>query len=398
MTKNQDALSFVKDYQALISSVEKERGELHRLNAIYGVEKRDTFNFFETLGNYHREQFHDIVLSQILNPRTTEIGNIEFLHIFCDLLGLRRCRFDNTLSVENQAGNKDYGFIDILVCDASNAIIIENKINRAPDQPDQLARYYDYVKNELGKNILAIVYLRPLGDESKLPPFDEYSKEYGDTTQIVKNLLVPLSVIDKSGNDLCHGFLDKCAEISGNLTAKIYIRQYSQLLKNMGGRIMVMETEKEIFKKLFADNEGVRKMADIGRIWDERPVLLGSVIHEALITRSGFEPDGDQYTYKQIAVAEIKIAFFYDTWNRKFSYAFGFAGLEEKPGQKKRKVLEGILSDFKAPGLGDEVEAVEDWALVKRLDIGIDKPLNQIVDEVLEMYRQFEEKAVRELQ
>ena len=119
---------------------------------LYGILEKDTFNMFEPLEDYQKELFNEIVLTQILDPKTREIGNIAFLHIFSKILSEKtNYRFNNDVVVENQVGNNEYGFIDILISDKQNAIIIESKTNGAPDQPNQLVRYLLYVENILKK-------------------------------------------------------------------------------------------------------------------------------------------------------------------------------------------------------------------------------------------------------
>ena len=143
---------------------------------------------------------------------------------------------------------KQKGGIDILIHDEHNAIIIESKINNAIDQKNQLARYLRYVKNKLKKTVLAIVYIRPIYNEYKQPPLETYEIEYESETAEVRNILVPVSVIaSKSENDLCRSFLDKCSRKTKNEKARVYIQQYSELLKLKGGSKMLTNVEETVF-------------------------------------------------------------------------------------------------------------------------------------------------------
>jgi hypothetical protein len=82
-------------------------------------------------------------------------------------------------------------------------------------------------------------------------------------------------------------------------------------------------------------------MTDIGQIGDDRWVILASFIHDGLNTQLGFKPDGPNYTYKELLDAEF------------------FDG----------------------------------WCVIKRLGVSIDKPLDQIVNDIIKMYVQFEQKV-----
>jgi hypothetical protein len=123
----------------------------------------------------------------------------------------------------------------MLISDKRRAIIIESKINGAVDQEDQLPRYYRYVTGVLEKEVLAVVYLRPFCDENRMPPFEDYSVGYREEAERIKKLLIPILVAAANHPDLC-GFLDICCGIARtNPTAEIYIRQYTELLKTLGG-------------------------------------------------------------------------------------------------------------------------------------------------------------------
>jgi hypothetical protein len=75
--------------------------------------------------------------------------------------------------------------------------------------PNQLARYYEYVKgmnDGKGKEVVAVVYL-PL-DPGKHPPLNEYQGIYKTMVEDIKQRLVTLPAISSDGkNDLVHGFI-----------------------------------------------------------------------------------------------------------------------------------------------------------------------------------------------
>jgi len=390
-------LQLINEYEILLNLLEEDSNLLKNIRETYGLLEKSTFNIFQPLDKYWREDFNEIILLQILNPKTKEIGNLKYLHIFTNLLHVLNKNYDNNyifdknVVVENQIGDKDHGYIDILISDDKKAIIIESKINDADDKKNQLARYFRYVTKILKKEVIALVYLRPIDNENKMPPIDEYSKEYAEEIGFCKKLLIPLSVVNSFNQiDLCHGFLDSCYEIENIDKAKIYIRQYSELLKTLGGNKMALTVEKEMFKKLFGNDGNVAKTNDIGEIWDNRWLILASLIQDSLVKEKGFKPDGERYSYKKIN-QKTNLAFIYDPDYKKIGDDFVFGFSFESINQKTKKDLKNILAKISDDNLlNNEIEIIEDWLIMKRLRITIDKPADEIIKDITNLYIQLE--------
>ncbi|MCL2233579.1 MAG: PD-(D/E)XK nuclease family protein [Treponema sp.] len=356
---------------------------------MYGMLESDTFNFFEPLERYYKEDFHDIMLFQILNPKTKGIGNIEYLNTFCKLLSEKTdyC-FGREVVVERQKGH-----IDILISDEKNAIIIENKINNAPDRPNQLARYLRYVEGTKKKKVVAIVYIRPICDDSKLPPLKDYdATEYSSEIARIKELLVPITVIDSKGkNDLCH-FLDSCAGFTEHETAKVYIKQYSELLKLNGGNKMLEGMQKEVIMKLYSDEESVKKILAIGEIWDNRGMLFAPIIKDSLF-RIGFKQSEDEefplyenYTEKNID-KKIFIAFYDDGTGH---FWFGFR-LGSSVSKKVQDSLENLLKNSEnnlLTDIGNEHGMAIGGSLKE-----VDQPIEGFLNSVIAMCQKLEKLA-----
>jgi hypothetical protein len=374
----------------LLSITNDDINSIENTKRSYGILEKDTFNIFEPLENYQKEAFNEIILTQILDPKTKEIGNIEFLNIFCELLSekVKYC-FGNSVIVENQKGG-----IDILIHDEHNAIIVESKINNAIDQKNQLARYFRYVKNELKKTVLAIVYIRPIYNEYKLPPLETYELEYESETIEVRDILVPISVIaSKCENDLCHGFLDKCSRKTMNEKARVYIQQYSELLKLKGGSKMLTNIEKEMLKKLYSDEESVKKMQVIIEIWNNRWEIFAAIIKDSL-HQMGFGPgDGDEQCTAKSITEKISVVFTdYDNTD----WGFGF-WYKEGTSKKLQDVLSNLLKSYNNKLLDTEIENTDNRFIGKRFILEIDKPINEIIDILHKMYKELEKMAVEEL-
>jgi hypothetical protein len=380
----------LNDFMTLFCSVENECKNLQKSKAIYGINKRETFNFFEPINKYWREDFHDIVISQILDPSTKEIGDIEYLRIFCsELCGMTNFPFDDTVTVEKQAGR-----IDILISDRNNAIIFESKINGARDQQNQLARYYDYVTNKLKKKVLGIVYLRHLRDENKLPPFADYSPEYKDKTVLIQKLLIPIPVLDsKSENDLCHRFLDKCSEKSKKITAKIYIQQYSDLLKNLGGKSMIMNIEKELFTKLFGDATSIQMMMDIAQIWNDRYNLLYDILSKKLIEEGCFFYEDDQIRKDIDDDIFIFFELEYPDNVEGCRFLFGVESQKDKISKNIKKKFDQILRCQEYSFILSDIDCNESWCFGVYLKEKLLGPIDEVFKDLLGNYRILEEKV-----
>jgi hypothetical protein len=361
--------------------------KIEETKKLYGMLDKDTFNIFAPLKNYQKEDFNEIILTQFLNPKTKEIGNIDFLNEFCKFLFEKtEYKFGNDVVVENQKGH-----IDILIHDRKNAIIVESKINDAPDQPNQLARYYKYVEKKLKKKVLGIVYIRPIYNENKMPPLDEYDRKYASETVEVKKLLVPVSVVDtKQNKDLCHSFLDVCSHIATNEKTKIYIQQYSELLKLKGGSKMLTNVEKEMLEKLYSDAENVKKMQAIIEVWENRWEILASIIKDSLYQKGFSSVDGD----KNCSAKSIdeKISLVFTDWEDD-NYSFGFLYKEDTP-KNIQKSLENLLKTYKNKLLADDAKNRDDWLITKSFTFEIDQPINDIVNTIHKMYKELERMAV----
>jgi hypothetical protein len=391
-----------------LQSVKIDTQRLEDIKEKYGISERETFNFFAAIDKYWKEDFHEIVLSQILNPKTPEIGNIAHLHQFCDLLSKISGNdlphkfnsgviVETQFPVEEQDGGGKRGRIDILIYDNKNSIIIESKINNAPDQDNQLARYFEYIENNFKKKVIAIAYIRPAGDENKMPLLEGYSEKYADAARKVKKLLIPISVVNsQTQHDLCHGFLDGCCGPEKNQKAKVFIQQYSDLLKNLGGSRMLMGIEKDIFRNLFADAESIKKVAAIGEVWENRYLILGALINESL-KELGFVPDSERYTYKRIT-ENIKLTFIFDPdWKKtEDCYLFGFSYANDE----RITDCEDILKEknFRQSIFSQDILRLDGWVIVKHLYLDCDKPLEEIINFVMDLYKKLEKLAIARLQ
>jgi hypothetical protein len=270
------------------------------------------FNIFTSIadGYYWKELFHSHVLGLILDPNTPEIGSIQYLTEFCRVLNEKNKNiashdFSNTVKIELEAedeSGRERGNIDIFVYDETHCIIIENKLNNAIDQPDQLARYLRIAKNK-GKEIYAIVYI-PL--YQKTPSFN-YSDEYKkDIDEITKKLVILPAI------ELAEKYLDICASGSEKEkeTACVYIRQYANLIKDLGGKSMTTDVDMEFLKKIFSNKESVTAAKNIAEVWSRKDKLIGEILREPIIEELNLD-DFDDETKGKSLTDDISLVFWF---------------------------------------------------------------------------------------
>lgn len=271
--------NFNSDFIIKITSICKEIIKLKSSNI------NNTFNIFTEISDiYWRENFHSNILKIILDPNTPDISNNnpKYLNLLIKTIFVNdNIAFSNYTKVTIEEPTDD-GRIDIFIKDLSNnnVIIIENKINNASDMPNQLARYYEYIKKS-GDNLIAILYL-PLYD--KKPPFDFYEKKYDNIIKNVKDITYTIPVIN-----LCE-WLDKCLNLTDkeNEIARVFIMQYSNLLKSLGGDKMVIQKQIEIIEEAFKNEDNKKEFYELGKIWVRRAEIVGNAIFDEL-KNIGFE-------------------------------------------------------------------------------------------------------------
>lgn len=231
--------------------------------------------FMAVADQYRKENFHSDILKVILDPRTTEIGNPEHLQNFLEIIGLKRNAFGNESSIKKYVQvEREEHRVDLLIKynnpKSKKAIIIENKINNANDQDNQLAKYYERLTEE-GYEVLSMPYITKFG--GRTPDFNSWDKRYKKYSGIIFNnkhpLFFDLPVVAR--NNSIFKFLDTCKKQyhESNQLGFIFLMQYELLLnKIMEDAEVTIEDEKNI-KKLFEDNLK-SKMQALLESWGKR--------------------------------------------------------------------------------------------------------------------------------
>lgn len=228
-------------------------------------------NIFSIISNtYYKEDFHSDVLMAILDQDND---------IFMDFIDLLNSHNESINISKNDYLTpifaREKGRIDILIKDkkSKHAIIIENKINNAVDQPRQLPKYYDYVTKKLGLTVDAIVYLS--FDGVKHPVTNDWNKK---DKKNVFSLLCKVAAYNTERNDI-HHMLSEHSQLSkddiGFLT-----RQYSELLK-----VLAKEYSKDIsamkeFYNILSDENSCKTIRNIVSMYNRIPTYYAKRTQE----------------------------------------------------------------------------------------------------------------------
>ena len=229
------------------------------------VEKREVhlgLNIFTMVSDlYYRENFHSDVLKTLLDPKNSSDG-YRFLHLFLNLLNAQCSEISPSnytdVLIEREKDRIDIGIKDRL---SKRAIIIENKIKDAQDQPRQLPNYLQRIKRD-GYKCDAIVYLR-LNNYKEPFRFEWTQEEISE----VEQLLIVVIAYNETEDDLLNGWLTKCVSASGNPEAAFVFRQYGSLITALGKNVMNKPIMQSFYSKMLeADNyqtaQSLRLMLD----------------------------------------------------------------------------------------------------------------------------------------
>lgn len=234
-----------EDFEKLFMAISKgymaAKAEADRQRA---MGKHD-YNIF-TLFHYFSDEvnLHSNFIASLLDPNGDHYKNDLFLKLFLEMCGID----DFSIDTSRATVFKEFKHIDIYISDGKKHIILENKVY-AKDQPTQIARYIETIKDEGAKDEdIYVLYLHPDG---KLP--DDQS--FGDyhAKLLGENPSIKFKVISY-GNEILK-WIDRCKNEVSNITdLNVFLSQYKDVIEmiyNRYKRIDEMETANlvEIFKE-----------------------------------------------------------------------------------------------------------------------------------------------------
>lgn len=199
----------------------------------------DVFSLFTSKGG--KENFHSDIIANLLNPNSdfNKSNSInpdksKYLRLFIEFINDTynlNISFDKYYAQAkvteeyqiNKLKKETKGRIDILIEGEKHCIIIENKMNDAPDTIRQLPKYYETMKKKY--IVDAIVYLPK--DEKKKPNKADWKPEEIDE---INNLLKIIPAYNKNGDNknLVDGWLERCINFTENKDVNRILQQYSE--------------------------------------------------------------------------------------------------------------------------------------------------------------------------
>lgn len=367
----------------------------------HDIENKDKFTFFELISElYYREKFHSDILFSILNKDTPDIGRDYFLKLFLEYLKIPIEVFnpekEYTIKLEQPTGkiqkNEEdlgkKGFIDVFIYNDSQALIIENKINYAPDMENQLVRYMKYVEEELEIKKYAVIYLTLTNDKNKKPPINSYSREFNYYSEKLKNLneKVLYECYAVGENSLSNIFLKNCLDKlkmeNNSQIASVFLEQYKILLDHEGGYAYMENLEKETLESIIFDEKKEKLAEDFFDLWTN--YKNGNVSPE-LIKNYVLSKSKIKFQEKEVhdcSVFTIKKEDYYVYWDGAFDV--GYASSEKKTFSKtQQNSLEKKLSTINNIG---KIQKNENWvwtSVTNKQDPYILKNLITVLNELL---------------
>ena len=243
-----DEITKIENLLIQIGAINKSYEKIAKLTG-------ENFNIFEVLGLTTNEvRTHSAFIAELLNPKGSHDQNEVFLKLFCEQFKIIDFDVETALvEIEKHTGfiNEEYtegGNIDIIASDANNnAIIIENKIY-APDQKNQLLRYFNYGK----KNCKSFKMF--------------YLTLFNDETNLGKNGLEENAYTSISYSHEILTWLEACREKSTNHPIlRETITQYINLIKILTNQTTNTIMKEEILAKIKNNSEYIKAYFELTR-------------------------------------------------------------------------------------------------------------------------------------
>jgi hypothetical protein len=231
-----DELIKSKDLENILKSYDDAKLEKEKVS----------YNLF-SLSSYNNqlENFHSDIIASLLNPKSLHGEKNKYLNLFLEFLN---SEFNSGIILsdfENAIVSRETGRIDVWIRDeiSKKSIIIENKINNAPDMDEQVDRYFEYTKSAEYETI-SIIYLSLDGLKFAPPSKDESQK-------LIKNI----GAFNNQKNDLVEGWLNSCLKLSSeNQNSYSIIYQYIKLLKQLANKNMDTNSIEDFYKLINNQN------------------------------------------------------------------------------------------------------------------------------------------------
>jgi hypothetical protein len=256
------------------------------------------FNAFALVSEiYHRENLHSDVMAAILDPQGAHGQGDRFLRLFLEFL---RDKHQVALDLDDYRDasvEREPGRIDLLIRgahgDRRKAIIVENKINGAPDMERQVAGYLKKVEDVWSLKCDAIIYLTL--QQKGWPGTHGWDDDEKDR---VNSLLKPICAFADAPDDLYYGWLGPCVATAADSSLEVthVIRQYRQILLKLGQTAM-NQPLMEAFYDLMKDPERHQTALSVTAMVNDLPAFRCQRLMEMFQRKAS--PFRKVYFYRQ---------------------------------------------------------------------------------------------------
>lgn len=233
------------------------------------------------------ENFHSDILAIFFNQNERHASGLLFVRKFADFLNNFFYKNIQIKNYEHSTCEREKGRVDLLIVDevSKHCIILENKINDAPDMPDQLKRYYEYATNERNLKVDAIIYLTLNGNKNA--PLVGIEK--------IDDLVVNLSFFNTINNIYSNWLMPCYDEAISNKETSSFIYQYAILLKHISKLEENMDLKKD-FYNLISNKDNFLKMEALSSLYNDLHIYRATVFAEKL--QNNYKPFTKKYLYK----------------------------------------------------------------------------------------------------
>jgi hypothetical protein len=154
----------------------KELEFLDEIKTIFSEQNNLEYSIAPIFYNKVREKeiLHSLIIASLLEYSQKVNESRIFLRHFFNVIELKDKEIPDAINIQTEYYTKIGRPIDILITWDRCAIIIENKLNNAEDQPTQLSDYFNAIKSE-GYDVLKVVYIP--NTVTKHAPISEYSQK-----------------------------------------------------------------------------------------------------------------------------------------------------------------------------------------------------------------------------
>lgn len=231
---------------------------------------RENFNIFSVMRVETDElRTHSRIIAEFLNPKGIHYQGSVFLKLFFEIVEFlndikQNFDYENAqILLEEHTGRiyEDYsegGFIDIIIKDSKNQVVIENKIFAA-DQKGQLLRYKNKYPN------CKLIYLTLNG---KSPSEFSYKIKNGQELKLEDIILLSYKNVIKN-------WLEKCLEKTVSLPIiRETLLQYLHLIKKLTNQTTNNKMEKEIIELISKDYNSFKSAKIISENYEKAKIFL----------------------------------------------------------------------------------------------------------------------------